>query len=1321
MFRRRRSTSHHQPLSSSSAQSAQSAASRAFLNSQPSSSSLSSAAAAAALRSLTPTPTPVENVQTKRMVRRRASITSQSSGLATALRPSSRDGLRRARSSSSMGSRTFRDQSPRGPASRSGSVTTQPPPPLPSLPREYTAKNKLLPRRSISVSPAPGRPMLTEQRPASSGGRDINIPSGLDTRPELQRAESRNSINFSYPRNSRPNSPTWSTDHRDVSADASLVGQLASPDSPRRQNSISSQTANTSARRKNKTIEQTSLGRAGGTAVAAAQAAVVPRNEGTTLRSPSASPRAALRRDRVVQDAGYPPPVPHTVAARIPEPLDKKPVVEDLPTEGDVNPTALVGAGRVTPDNVRPAKTPVTPEQAHETLLSSRSSRSDGSCREPRPLAPAQPSSCASKSARFYTQVAMTPLSGDRLHRPPPRSVSPAKSAMKNSRKSSSLSPEGRTATVLHPGPLLSEISDATSVASDDGSKPAARRKPVKVSFDDEAEVVGVAASPPTSPEDISSESSPPGKMKARPSWFGVGKGKSPSVKVDGFDEVLKPRPALPSFGSIRGSKNGQPSDIVTQEFSDNESTTSSEPSPLSFSNDHAISGALHNAPLRGIRKITSPERAPSPAPAAAPAAATATDDPAPVESLTSGGAIAELGSNTATTDREPRSDISQGQPQTLDPQLEVPELALQPATPELEHGRSSLDWYTVPGGFPRSSIEYNPRPSKPKGKRESHAATTDDSATGAIDGVETDDESGESIYSDAEEAFEGHSFGSINAIVDDGRAGVPQGPREDESYISNVEQHPDIPELPETCKIARAVIPTREAAIPEVLGSPHQRLPFPASNPPPAPRPTPRSGSTTEIPRSTVVPTLARRSVSVDIYDGSPAADVTPGSVNGSVKSDPKDGVSFFRRSNKDPVKKRSLSWGPALLKGVRRGSVDDTPVNEGKPSLQRQLSNESDSSSSFKRSHRPRADPEHIIMRRTLRSGPPSAQAQPSKPRLGAVPSSRPLSSSGPKNGNLRSTLRTGEPRREKPTFFSTGKARRAKNTPKHFTSRFAESDDEAAPSGFRSRYADSSDEEGQVSNAMRPVRGIPRRKDMPDGDSTELEDSSDNDRRHRPAAGQAKSSAAKRPVNRNTTTSARNPALAAVAKSRGMTENEMDDFLHQPSGGRRPGLLQRLSLRKPRSPARRGVDKTLENQKIDEKDHGLHGNGGNQVTTTITANNDATASSSKLRKGAQKTSGDGENWPLNEPSAVSTTTNGNAPAEKSPPKTNGVGRNGSATVEPIPEEVETPPSSASPKLTGEGRHLSSSRTTGAMDVGFGSPRKKRFPRLRRAFGMN
>lgn len=126
-------------------------------------------------------------------------------------------------------------------------------------------------------------------------------------------------------------------------------------------------------------------------------------------------------------------------------------------------------------------------------------------------------------------------------HEPPSRSISPRKSALKQSSPSRGVSPAG-------------DISDLGADASTQ-EVPIQRKKSVRVSFDDENTiVVGVAAGR----SDTESPVPPsPQQMTARKPWYntlGIGRKKGPVPLEE--DEVMKPRPALPSFGSVRGRKS---------------------------------------------------------------------------------------------------------------------------------------------------------------------------------------------------------------------------------------------------------------------------------------------------------------------------------------------------------------------------------------------------------------------------------------------------------------------------------------------------------------------------------------------------------------------------------------------------------------------------------------------------------------------------------------------------------------------------------------------------------------------------------------------
>ena len=197
------------------------AATQAFLANRASSANLSNAAAAAALRSQTTTPTPVGQVQTKRM-QRRGSVSSNGSA-------PDRPGLQRRGSSGSLTERTFRDTAspvPKRPASAQGPYTRyEEPPPVPALPKSYASPSpapRMGPQRPASVEP-PER--VSSPPPRLLGGRGASLDRGpghftnnkgghkprvssLDTVGEIERAGSRSSINFSRPMSPQNSSPT---------------------------------------------------------------------------------------------------------------------------------------------------------------------------------------------------------------------------------------------------------------------------------------------------------------------------------------------------------------------------------------------------------------------------------------------------------------------------------------------------------------------------------------------------------------------------------------------------------------------------------------------------------------------------------------------------------------------------------------------------------------------------------------------------------------------------------------------------------------------------------------------------------------------------------------------------------------------------------------------------------------------------------------------------------------------------------------------------------------------------------------------------------
>ena len=212
-----------------------------------------------------------------------------------------------------------------------------------------------------------------------------------------------------------------------------------------------------------------------------------------------------------------------------------------------------------------------------------------------------------------------------------------------------------------------------------------------------------------------------------------------------------------------------------------------------------------------------------------------------------------------------------------------------------------------------------------------------------------------------------------------------------------------------------------------------------------------------------------------------------------------------------------RAASTGTSAtpLTPVQVQSKNSKPIK--KPQLRR---NDSDSSSSFKkaRSSTPKSDPNRYSMKRTMRPSSMAARpqspinTQPSEGRRSSATSSaarRPFSSVGPGGSGMRTSMREsnnlGKPARttlrgsmdanrsKSPSRFGFGKTSKPKaadsKPSSRFSSRFGDSSDEdVGQPNLSSRFADSSDDELAD---YTPVRGIPRRID--EGDSTDLDDSS------------------------------------------------------------------------------------------------------------------------------------------------------------------------------------------------------------------------------------
>ncbi|RDA89666.1 hypothetical protein CP533_2951 [Ophiocordyceps camponoti-saundersi (nom. inval.)] len=143
--------------------------------------------------------------------------------------------------------------------------------------------------------------------------------------------------------------------------------------------------------------------------------------------------------------------------------------------------------------------------------------------RQGRARAAREPSESPARSARFASTTTQ-PLV---MHEPPPRSVSPMKSALKHLHPKDSHALD--ESDVSDREPSADRHEDAAAVTS---------KKSARVSWDDHTLVVGE----PDSVDDKETE---------KP-WFGDAKEQQKSLDED---ETMSPRPALPLFGSVRDKK----------------------------------------------------------------------------------------------------------------------------------------------------------------------------------------------------------------------------------------------------------------------------------------------------------------------------------------------------------------------------------------------------------------------------------------------------------------------------------------------------------------------------------------------------------------------------------------------------------------------------------------------------------------------------------------------------------------------------------------------------------------------------------------------
>ncbi|KAM3083690.1 hypothetical protein ACMFMF_001058 [Clarireedia jacksonii] len=296
-------------------------------------------------------------------------------------------------------------------------------------------------------------------------------------------------------------------------------------------------------------------------------------------------------------------------------------------------------------------------------------------------------------------------------HQPPPRSVSPRKSALKHSSVSSN-SPRG-------PSPI-NGYSPRTSMVSNDSSSFAdeqPKKKGNRVSFDEGSNVVLGQSMPIVTDSPVI-----PSPQTSRRGWFSKGRGKKKDTSTidDNDDEVMKPRPALPSFGSVREKKVQREVEerplVRPSESVQSVQPAVSIPSPTSPSFVTSTTGGVIEFPLGQSHDHVAGAVLAQDATSKNAANISRSREPLPPEvtSVEGNGEISDSSSNysvneddnigiASSHDIDARHEPLQEESDDDEMIGDVPEIAIQQPTPTLDGTKSKEEWLEMPGGFPIS------------------------------------------------------------------------------------------------------------------------------------------------------------------------------------------------------------------------------------------------------------------------------------------------------------------------------------------------------------------------------------------------------------------------------------------------------------------------------------------------------------------------------------------------------------------------------------------------------------------------------------------
>ncbi|KAL8971848.1 MAG: hypothetical protein Q9183_000850 [Haloplaca sp. 2 TL-2023] len=667
-----------------------------------------------------------------------------------------------------MTERTFRDPSPK----RGSSVAqhSDEPPPVPALPKGYVSPPPV-PAKSLRRPASTEPPERVTSPVPRAGGRGVSLDRGPGTVPakqvkktktpslgtvgEVQRMQSRESINFSRPmspQNSPPTSPL-----RDLKAwpgvaqtspqpPTANMGALRAGEADNIQHGVQ-EAANRPVKKKKKAVakeavEGSHFATGGGAkptgtametpnkapALAVSTTSPAAPNDSTGHMTSAAQPTPKKKKKRVVStdssqgsyasdsdsamsDQTSATDRPQAFKTRAAGLLAKQPSIvrEDREAEEqEYGKPANLSTPNTTEQPIAPAAKKKATTKQHKKSASQPpilSTKIDSEPLDiPLPTSNAQslttqqprPKSLSPGRATHFLAQPMYETPNGIKHQPPARSVSPAKSALKHSPSSRGASPVGGNAvgTGRLTGGPGSEASDNGSVVSDDGGKLRPKKKSARVSFDEGSVVMGRASTPPASSPTVLS---PQHKDKPSKGFLGLGRRKKTVDSPDDSDqdEGMKPTPTLPSFGSVRGNKK----DGNRPDHADGPQTSLPE---TRSSSDHAIGHVISHdlASKKDAASNSTPNQR-------------AANDPIPPEVTTvegSGYHSDNEGSvlNDAEDKDEPKalerssSEAAQkGGDDSADRQGDsVPMIAILPATPGIGSTEDEGPWATIPGGY---------------------------------------------------------------------------------------------------------------------------------------------------------------------------------------------------------------------------------------------------------------------------------------------------------------------------------------------------------------------------------------------------------------------------------------------------------------------------------------------------------------------------------------------------------------------------------------------------------------------------------------------